>query len=95
VFVTRLLSASEVVVTLLWSTTVVVNPETVDTCTRYEVAPADAFHVSVGFVATPVVPFVGVANTGGAGGEGGTDVVKLNTAENALGPPLFVALTCQ
>ena len=56
---------------MLWFTTVVANDGSVETCTAYDVAPVDAFHVNVGFVATPVAPLAGVANTGGAGGGGG------------------------
>jgi hypothetical protein len=74
------------------SSIVVANVELVDTWSRYDVAPVDAFHVKVGFVATPVAPLAGVARTGGAGG---VAVVKLNAPENELGTPPLEALTCQ
>jgi len=39
----------------------------VETWTPYEVAPVDAFHTSVGVVATPVAPLAGEDNTGAEG----------------------------
>jgi hypothetical protein len=72
---------------------VIANPVSADTWTRYDEAPAEAFHVSVGFDATPVAPFAGVARTGAAGG--GASVVKFDAAQYALVPELFVAFTCQ
>jgi hypothetical protein len=60
-------------------TTVVANAESTDTWRWYDVAPADAFHVSVGFVATPVVPLAGLASTGTEGG--GADVVNVQAPE--------------
>jgi hypothetical protein len=75
---------------------VVVKPAFAETCTRYDAAPVEAFHVSVGFVATPVVPFGGEANTGAGGIEGAEPaVVKLRIVEYALVPPLYAALTRQ
>lgn len=55
----------------------------------------DVFHVSVGFVGTPVAVLAGEASTGGAGGGGGAAVVKLHVVEYALVPLVFEALTCQ
>jgi hypothetical protein len=75
---------------------VVANPVSADTWTRYDEAPAEAFHVSVGFVATPVAPLAGLANTGAAGmGGGAAAVVKLHGDEYALVPPPLLALTRQ
>jgi hypothetical protein len=71
-----------------------VNAELVETCTRYDVAPVEAFHVNVTFVATPVAPLAGVDNTGAVGGNG-TAVVKFHVLEKALVPALFVAFTRQ
>jgi hypothetical protein len=94
VLAVRALTAEEVVVMFVRSTTVVPNAGSVDTCRWYDVAPVEAFHVSVGFVATPVVPLAGVASAGGEGG-GRAAVVKFQAAEYALVPPVFAALTCQ
>jgi hypothetical protein len=77
-----------------WSAIVVPKAGSVETCTRYDVAPVDAFQVNVAFVATPVAPLVGVARTG-TGGGGGVVVVKLNAPEYALVPPPFDAFTRQ
>jgi hypothetical protein len=51
--------------------------------------------VNVGFAATPVAPFAGVAKTGAGGGGGGTVVVNVNLAEYALVPEPLDAFTCQ
>ena len=78
------------------SITVVENVDPVESWSRYEVAPDDAFHVIVGFVAAPVVPFAGDARTGAAGMPGADGVVvKLETLDHALVPPEFVAFTRQ
>src|SRR5262249_32895778 len=57
-------------------------------------APAAAFHGSVGASATLTAPSAGELSVGAAGAGGGT-VVKRNTAENALLPFAFCALTRQ
>jgi len=56
------------VVIPLWFTTVVEKLEFVDTWSWYELAPLEAFQVSVGFVATPVAPFAGEESVGATGG---------------------------
>jgi hypothetical protein len=76
----------------LWSTKVAENVGLVDTCTRYEVAPFEAFQIRSAFVATSVAPFTGELSVGG---DGTLFVVKLRTLDQALVPPAFVALTRQ
>jgi hypothetical protein len=79
----------------VWFTTVVEKLELVETCTPYEVAPLAAFQLSVGFVETLVAPFDGEVSVGADGGLTVALVVKLQTVEYALVPPVFVALTRQ
>ena len=86
------MSEYEVVVRLDVSSTVVANVAPADTCSRYDVAPEEAFHVSVGLSPKPVDPSFGLASTGGAGT---APVVKLETLEYPLVPMAFVALTRQ
>jgi hypothetical protein len=78
----------------LWFTTVVVKLELVDTCSWYEVAPVEAFQLSVGVIETPVALFDGERRVG-AGGLPPELVVKLQMLEYALVPLAFVALTRQ
>ena len=89
----RPLTIYDVDVILLWSIMVVVNPESVETCKRYDAAPDDTFQLRSRLVATPVAPFMGLVNTGGNGGA--TIVVKFQLDEYELVPPAFAALTCQ
>ena len=77
----------------LWSTTVLENVELVETCTRYTVAPLEAFQLKVGLVEISVAPFAGEASVGAPGAA--TTVVKLLPTEYALVPPAFVAFTLQ
>ena len=77
-----------------WSKSVVANVEDVDTWTRYDDAPADAFHVNVGVLETLVEASNGETCVG-AGGGLPAPVVKLNTDENALVPPAFAAFARQ
>jgi hypothetical protein len=78
--------------TPLWSRIVVEKSALAETCTRYDVAPVEAFQVSVGFAETPVALFAGEESVGAAGGEA---VVKLHTLDQALVPAAFVAFTRQ
>ena len=87
------LTAYDVVASPVWFTMVVEKDELVDTCRPYDVAPLDAFQLSVGLAETPVAPFEGDRRVGGDGG-GGT-VVKDQVVDQALVPPAFVAFTCQ
>jgi hypothetical protein len=66
--------------------------EPTDTCTRYDVAPLDAFQLSVGFVET-VAPFNGASSVGGAGGGG--IVVNDQVGDQLLVPAMFAAFTRQ
>ena len=83
----------EVVVTVESSTTVVLNVLLVETCTRYDVAPDEAFHDTVSDVGWLVAPFAGETRVGAEGASG--IVPKLHAAEKALVPPTFFALTRQ
>ena len=65
-----------------------------DTCNRYDAAPLAVFQFNVGLVEMRVAPFCGDASIG-AGGGIAASVVKLHTAEYALIPMAFVALTRQ
>jgi hypothetical protein len=89
-----------VVVTLESLRTSVENEEAVDTCTRYDVAPVEAFHVNVGEVETPVANCAGEVNTGTAGTEPvpestAVPVVKLKMVEYAPRPATFEPRTRQ
>ena len=53
--------------------------ESVDTWSRYEIAPVDAFHRSVGVREMPVAPFSGERRAGVAGPA--TSVLKRQTGE--------------
>ena len=68
--------------------------EFVETCTVYEVAPLEAFHVRVGVLDTLVAPLMGELSDGAAGGLPAA-VVKLHVVDQALVPPAFVAFTLQ
>jgi hypothetical protein len=72
-------TAVESVVTVL-STTVVAKVETVESWTRYEVAPEDAAHERVGDTDTPVA-FAAGELSAGAAGAGTLPVVKLRVTE--------------
>ena len=77
-----------------WLTIVVAKLELVETCTRYDVAPVEAFQLkTVGVVDTPVSPSAGERSVGTAGTA--TTVVKLRTVENGLVPAAFVAFNRQ
>lgn len=71
--------------------------ELVEAWTRYEVAPDEAFQDSAAGMATPVAALAGALSVGAAGGGGGATVavVKLQVADQALVPPVFVALARQ
>ena len=71
----------EVVVTVESSTTVVLNVLLVETCTRYDVAPDEAFHDTVSDVGWLVAPFAGESNVGAGGGVAAVVVVKLQNVE--------------
>ena len=77
-----------------WLYTNVANPGSVETCTVYEVAPLEAFHVRVGVLDTLVAPLIGELSVGAAGGLPAA-VVKLHVLDQALVPPAFVAFTLQ
>ena len=93
VLLVKPLTAQEVVVMPVWFTTVEEKLELVETWTPYEVAPVEAFQLSVGLMAIPVALFEGDASVGADGAA--TMVVKLRAVEYALDPPAFVALTRQ
>ena len=77
----RPLTENVVVVIPLSSTTVVAKPGLVETCSPYDVAPAEAFQLNtVGLVDTPISPSAGDRSVGEAGSAGGA-VVKLLTFE--------------
>jgi len=90
------LTLYEVVVILLWSTTVVEKFELVETCSRYDVAPEEAFQVRVGDVETPVAPLAGEASVGAEGtGGGGGSVVNDQTSDQSPSPAAFAPFTRQ
>jgi hypothetical protein len=92
----RPLSVQDVNVILPLSKMIVEKLGSADTWSWYERAPAVAFHVKVGFVETPVVPFAGEASVGAVKGAWGISVVvKLQTSEYRLVPAAFVAFTRQ
>ena len=65
--------------------------ELVDTCIRYEAAPVEANHSSIGVTETPVAPSAGDSKAGAAGAR--RMVVKVRTVDHALVPPAFLAFT--
>jgi hypothetical protein len=70
------------------------NVELVETCTRYDEAPADAAHDIVVVVGWFVAPLTGNEGTGAGGGA--TTVVKFHGPPVALVlPPPFFATTFQ
>jgi len=75
-------------------TIVEANVALCDTCNRYVVAPLEAFHVNVGFGDTPVAPLAG-DTCDGANGGAVEPVVKLQTLDQELVPPVFVTLMRQ
>jgi hypothetical protein len=77
----------------LWFTMRPENVDVVETCKSYDVAPAEAFQPSMGFVATPEAPLEGVESVGGK--RAPEAVVKLQTVDQSLIPAAFVALTRQ
>ena len=89
----RPLTLREVAVMPLSLTTVELKPELVETCIRYDVAPLDAFHESVGLVDTPVAPFAGVLKVGACGACSWAR--KCHTVDQLLVPAEFVAFTRQ
>jgi hypothetical protein len=74
------------------SNTVTAKVLLVETCRRYVAAPAEAFQVNVGLVATLTAASRGATKTGAAGG---AIVVKLHTLEYALVPPEIFEFTRQ
>jgi hypothetical protein len=48
-------------------TTVVEKLKSEETCSRYDVAPLEAFQLSIGLVEIPVAAFEGEASVGAAG----------------------------
>lgn len=68
-----------------WSKTNDVNPELVETWTRYDDAPADAFHDRVGVLDILLALFAGDISVG-AGGGAGAAVVKCHSADQSLVP---------
>lgn len=52
----------------VWFTTVEEKLELVETWRPYDVAPEEAFQVSIGFVEVPVAPFDGETRVGAEGG---------------------------
>ena len=83
----------ELLVNVESSTNVVANVCDVDTWTRYLVAPVIAPHAKIVFTGTLVEASAGNVRDGESGAA--TIVAKLRTAENALVPPAFDALTRQ
>jgi hypothetical protein len=73
------LTENEVPAIPLWSTKVVVKVKVVDTCTRYDAAPLEAFQISVGLVDTPFALLNGEICIGTDGGA--IAVVKLCTGQ--------------
>ena len=69
----------EVSVKVESSTIVVKKLGSMESWSRYEVAPLDTFQRNVGVRETPVVPFGGKTSVGAAGGA--TIVVKCHTVE--------------
>jgi len=69
------------VVIPLWFTTVLEKLEEAETWSWYEVAPAQAFHFTVGLVLMPVAPFEGDVSVGTDGELTAVAVVKLQVAE--------------
>jgi len=63
------------------------------TCKRYDVAPSDAFQVSVNVIDTFFEPSAGERRVGVKGAA--TMVVKFHIVEYGLVPPTFVAFTRQ
>jgi hypothetical protein len=86
--------AEEVVVIPVRFTTVEVKLEEVETWSPYDVAPLEAFQVSVGLVEIPVAPFEGEESVGTGGGVP-PEVTKLQTVDQLLVPEVFAALTLQ
>lgn len=82
--------AKDVAVTPFLVTVPVVNPEVVEYCTLYDVAPAAAAQLNVGVLLTPVAPLAGADKAGAL-----RTVVKLLAADQADVPATFVALTLQ
>ena len=72
----------------------VAKAESAETCTQYDVAPAEAFQVKVGEVETPEEPLMGEARVGALGAGGGA-VTKRQAGENGPAPVALDALTCQ
>jgi hypothetical protein len=90
------LTAWEVPVIEESSNAVEPKSESKETCSLYVVAPVDGFHWSVTGLGWPVAPAKGEPSVGTDGNTGaGTMVVKFHTAEKALLPALFLALTRQ
>jgi hypothetical protein len=83
----------DVVVTVESFRTVVPKSESVDTCTVYDAALADAFHANVNVAGWSTEAIDGDWSVGGGGGA--MIVVKCDGDEKALTPALFFALTCQ
>jgi hypothetical protein len=67
----------------------VVNDELVESWSRYDVAPLEAFHDSVKVVAWFVEPVAGEARTGAAGGVGVLAAVWNERIEERCVPPEF------
>jgi hypothetical protein len=74
-----------------------VNALVVDTCTVYEVAPAESFQFKVGVQLVSVSPLDGLTNIGGLGTTAPpqSPVVKCHTEDHPLVPYMLVALTRQ
>jgi hypothetical protein len=75
------------------SKTVEANPESVETCSRYEAARLDEYQLSVGLVDTPVEPLGGDRSVGTEGAE--ITVAKFHAFDQSLVPIAFVAFTLQ
>ena len=78
------------------STTVAAKSAVVETWTRYEMVPAEGFHVSVELTKTFAAPLGGETSEGALGiGGGFTVVVNCQESENPLSPAMFLARTLQ
>ena len=89
----RLLSEAEATVRPVWLDTVVAKLAAVDTIRLYDVAPVTVPQVRVGEIEAFTEPLVGVARAGATGAA--MMVVKFQTLDQLLVPPIFVDFTSQ
>lgn len=74
--------------TPVWFTTVEEKLELVETWRPYDVAPEEAFQVSIGFVEVPVAPFDGEDKLGGEGGVVPAVPTSLTSSKYSVLPPV-------